>query len=87
MVLVSVVAANSTGGGDLIVGLLIGGCIGFLAGPLVRSWLTHREWEAASHEARIADQLLDRMELDTDRDGRRIDADDGTARTSWRTQR
>jgi hypothetical protein len=86
MALVSMIAANSTGGGDLIVGLLIGGCIGFLAAPSIRSWLTHREWEAASREARVADQLLDRMEVDADRDERRIDAD-GTAPTSWPTRR
>lgn len=85
MVLVSLVAASGTGSGDFIVGLLIGGCIGVLIGPSIRSWQAHREWEAASREARVADQLLDRMEVDADRDDRRVDADQGTVRTSWRT--
>jgi hypothetical protein len=85
MALLSLVAANA-GVGDLIVGILIGGCLGFLAAPSIRSWLTHREWEAASREARVAAQLLDRMEVDADRVEGRPDADDGTARTTWRTQ-
>lgn len=50
---------------DLVVGLLLGAAIGFLAGPLVRGGLAVREWRAASREARearLTDELLFRIE-------------------------
>jgi hypothetical protein len=50
---------------DLVVGLLLGAAIGFLAGPLVRSGLLVREWREASREAResrLTDELLFRIE-------------------------
>lgn len=65
----STIAVGASGGGDLVVGLLVGCCIGFLAGPAFRSWQVHREWAEASREARLADRLLARMEIDADLDG------------------
>ena len=52
------------GSGDLLVGLLIGCCLGILVGPAFRAWQTRREWVDASREAGLADRLLDRMALD-----------------------
>lgn len=46
---------------DLIAGLVIGAALGFLAGPLVRYILAVREWTAASREARVTDELLERL--------------------------
>lgn len=57
-------AAGASGSGDLIVGLILGACIGFLLGPVFRSWTAHREWREASREADLADLVLARMELD-----------------------
>lgn len=58
------IAAGGNGSGDLVVGLLVGCCIGILVGPAFRSWQTYREWAEASREARLADRLLERMEID-----------------------
>jgi membrane-associated phospholipid phosphatase len=61
MDLVSIVAAGGSGSGDLVVGLLVGCCVGFLVGPAFRSWQSYREWSEASREVRLADRLLERM--------------------------
>lgn len=53
---------------DLVVGLLLGAAIGFLAGPLVRSRIAFREWSEARREAELTDELLARLE-DMDLDG------------------
>jgi hypothetical protein len=47
---------------DLLVGLAIGGAIGFVAGPILRHRLAYREWRDASREADLADELLARLE-------------------------
>lgn len=65
----SIIAAGGSGSGDLVVGLLVGCCIGILVGPVFRSWQIYREWAEASREARLADRLLERMELDADLNG------------------
>jgi hypothetical protein len=58
----TIALAARAGSGDLIVGLLIGAAIGFLAGPLLRHWLAWREWADASREADLTDELLRRLE-------------------------
>jgi hypothetical protein len=60
---IAIVAASVSA--DLVVGLLLGAAIGFLAGPLVRGGLAVREWREASREARearLTDELLFRIE-------------------------
>jgi hypothetical protein len=47
---------------DLLVGLAIGGAIGFVAGPILRHRLAYREWRDASREADLADELLAKLE-------------------------
>ena len=47
---------------DLLVGLAVGGGIGFLAGPMLRHRLASRAWRDASREADLADELLARLE-------------------------
>ncbi len=74
----ALVAARTAISGDLVVGLLVGACIGFLAGPIVRSRLAYREWAEASRKARLAEQLVSRMERDAAGDG--DDEPDGTVR-------
>jgi hypothetical protein len=64
-----IIAASGNGSGDLVVGLLVGCCIGILVGPAFRSWQVYREWVEASREVRLADKLLERMEIDTDLNG------------------
>jgi hypothetical protein len=83
----SMVAAG--GNGDLLVGLLIGCCLGILIGPAFRAWQVHREWTNASHEAGLTDQLLDRMELDVDVEDwtALTDADEPIGERAWRTRR
>jgi hypothetical protein len=87
MIALSMVAAGGTG--DLIVGLLIGCCIGILIGPAFRAWQIHREWVDASHEAGLADQLLDRMERDVDLEdwAASPDADEPIGERAWPTRR
>jgi len=87
MDLVSVVAAGGNGSGDFVVGLLVGCCIGFLVGPAFRSWQSYREWSEASREVRLADRLLERMEIDADLNGHADPADDHDTdlRSAWRT--
>ena len=81
-------AAGGNGSGDFVVGLLLGLCIGVLVGPALRSWLSYREWADASREARLADRLLERMEIDADLDDRSVgeDDDDAPLGTAWRTR-
>jgi len=87
MDLFPIAAAGSTGGGDLIVGLLLGICIGVLVGPAFRSWQAYREWADASREVRLADRLLERMEIDADLDEQSVpsDGDDRPIGSAWRT--
>jgi hypothetical protein len=75
------------GGGDLLVGMLIGCGLGILIGPGFRAWQTHREWIAASREAGLTDQLLERIEHDAEPDVWRAlsELDDATEPT-WRTR-
>jgi hypothetical protein len=47
---------------DLLVGLAIGGAIGFVAGPILRHRVAYRAWRDASREADLADELLARLE-------------------------
>lgn len=54
------------GGGDLLVGILIGCCLGILIGPGYRAWQTHREWVDASREAQLVDHLLSDLEADAE---------------------
>ncbi|MGH2640772.1 MAG: hypothetical protein ACRDGO_03635 [Actinomycetota bacterium] len=86
----SILAAG--GGGDLLVGILIGGCLGVLIGPAFRAWQIHREWVDASREAQLVDHLLTGLEADTDPDAIvgssfEMDADTNGHRTqrTWRT--
>jgi hypothetical protein len=44
-----------------VAGLLIGVAVGLVAGPLLRWWITVREWREASREAELSDELLQRM--------------------------
>ena len=94
MDLASIVAAVGNGNGDLVVGLLVGACIGFLVGPAFRSWRSHREWVETSREVRLADRLLMRLESDADLDAivgpplehdRPADANGQLSRPTWRT--
>jgi hypothetical protein len=88
MDLLSVVAAVGNGGGDLVVGLLVGACVGVLVGPAFRSWRSRREWLAASHEVRLADRLLERMEIDAGLEQRtgRTGIHDEALRSPWPTR-
>lgn len=90
---VSIVAA-ADGSGDFIVGILLGGCLGYLIGPALRSWQIYREWADASREVRLAGRLLDTMEVEADLDEPVelheeldvfTDADDEAFRATWRT--
>ncbi|MGH2674966.1 MAG: hypothetical protein ACRDKA_08830 [Actinomycetota bacterium] len=45
----------------LLIGLLVGIAIGLLLGPVLRSWLTWREYFNASREARLQEEVLRRM--------------------------
>ena len=85
----SVISAAANGSGDLIVGLLVGCCIGILVGPAFRSWQVYREWAEASREARLADRLLERMEIDADHDGLGDPArsHDAAAGSTWQAHR
>ena len=69
MALGAFLAASGSGSADLLVGLLLGIVLGILTGPAFRSWEAYREWAEASREARLADRLLERMEIDADLDG------------------
>lgn len=54
-----VAAAFST---DLLIGLVLGSFLGLLLGPLLRLWLSWREWVSASREADLLGDVLERME-------------------------
>jgi hypothetical protein len=80
----SLIAAGGNGSGDLVVGLLVGCCIGILVGPAFRSWQIYREWAEASREARLADRLLERMEIDADLNGHDPSrSEEATPGSSW----
>jgi hypothetical protein len=89
MDLFSIVAASGNGSGDFAVGLLVGCCIGILVGPAFRSWQIYREWVEASREVRLADQLLERIEMEIEADLDELavptDPDDSTLGSAWRT--
>lgn len=48
--------------GDLLIGLILGLFLGLLVGPVLRSWLSWREWVSASRESDLLGDVLDRME-------------------------
>ena len=82
------------GGGDLLVGILIGCCLGILIGPGFRAWQTHREWVDASREAQLVDHLLSGLEADADpeadvwtalRDGAAHRPNGHQTQRAWRT--
>jgi hypothetical protein len=56
--------AAVTGSADLLVGLVLGLCIGLLVAPAFRSWQVYREWQEASREARLTERLLRKLEVD-----------------------
>jgi hypothetical protein len=45
----------------VIAGLVIGFVVGLLVSPMIRSWLTWREYVAARREARLHEETLRRM--------------------------
>jgi hypothetical protein len=45
----------------MLIGLLLGIVIGLLVSPLLRSWLVWRQYVDASREARLTDDVLERM--------------------------
>ncbi len=47
---------------DLFIGLILGCFVGLLLGPLLRLWLSWREWVSASREADLLGDVLERME-------------------------
>jgi uncharacterized protein YqgC (DUF456 family) len=57
---------------DLLIGLILGSFIGFLVGPLIRAWLSWREWVSASRaaelgrsrEADVFADLVDRIDVE-----------------------
>jgi hypothetical protein len=75
---------TGAGVGGFLAGLLVGGCVGLLAGPAMRSWLAYREWEHASREADVADRLLERMEADAARSDELAAEERRTPEAPWR---
>jgi hypothetical protein len=49
----------------MLTGLLLGVVIGLVIGPILRSWLTWQEYRHAEREARLAEDLLRRLEEST----------------------
>jgi hypothetical protein len=45
----------------MLIGVLLGIVIGLALGPLIRSWISWREYLDASREARLHEELLRRM--------------------------
>jgi hypothetical protein len=45
----------------MLIGLLLGIVIGLVLSPLLRSWLTWRQYVAASREARLTEDVMRRM--------------------------
>ena len=77
--------AAVTESADLLVGLVLGLCVGLLVGPAFRSWLSFREWTEASREAKLADRLLTNLGIDTKEDAHSLPTTHGT-RTPSRTE-
>lgn len=50
---------------ELLIGLVLGIFLGLLLGPLLRLWLSWREWVSASREADLLGDVLERMEAGT----------------------
>jgi hypothetical protein len=58
--------------GDLLIGLILGTFLGFLVGPLIRAWLSWREWVSASRAAHLGPSrdvdvfadLVDRLDVE-----------------------
>jgi hypothetical protein len=48
---------------------LLGVVLGLALGPVVRSWIVWREYQAASREAWLADEALRRLEDEQDAPG------------------
>jgi hypothetical protein len=71
---------------DLFVGILIGVAVGLLAGPVLRAWLTYVEWSETSREARLTEDLIDRLDRDLDELPEADDPAPDDERT-WRTSR
>jgi hypothetical protein len=82
----ALLAVTGAGLGGFVIGLIVGGGLGLLAGPAIRSWLAFREWDDASREADLADRLLERIEADAARFEERTDPHGTTAGTAWRPQ-
>ncbi|HET9249488.1 MAG TPA: hypothetical protein VFP13_06060 [Actinomycetota bacterium] len=55
--------AAVTRSADLLVGLVLGLCIGLLVAPALRSWQSRREWLEASREAQLTERLLRNLEV------------------------
>jgi hypothetical protein len=55
---------------DLLIGLVLGVCVGTAVSPLLRAWLTWREWLEASREAELMGDVLQRMDADEGRSPR-----------------
>jgi len=85
MDLTSFVAASAQADSGFVVGLVLGGFTGFLVAPAIRSWQAYREWTDASREARLADRLLQRMEMDADLVEEPREVDDRVLGSAWRT--
>ena len=47
---------------DLLIGFVLGSFVGLLLGPLLRLWLSWREWVSASREADLLGDVIERME-------------------------
>jgi hypothetical protein len=84
----SLMAAAGRVSGDLVVGLLLGLCIGLLGGPAFRSWQTFREWADASRDVVLEDRLLERLESDAELDDDLLPRadDDVPLGSTWRTR-
>jgi hypothetical protein len=54
----------------VLAGLLIGFILGLVIGPVLRSWLTWREYLDASREARLHEETMRRMGPPLPGDGR-----------------
>ena len=88
--------AAVAGSADLLVGMVLGLCVGLLVAPAFRSWQSRREWIDASRDAQLTDRLLRKLEGDSTgvsspgnddeaaRDGR---GSESRERASWLTPR
>jgi len=52
----------ASGAGLFVGGLVLGLAAGMVVGPLVRLWISWREWSEASREARLTEDVLARMD-------------------------